>query len=219
MAVQPRHGQQRRNNKDCGMEDIGALVPGAPRKRPRRGDKGEVASFASLAALENWTTDADSDLVFLESQASQTPRASCVEADGREEDEEAVRADGTESQALVIFRVPHKHPHMLKRPLQHVDAMSALDMAVRVYSVVRSDGPDAFCVQRAEGADIFLTELLTSDAADSKLIKKLKQYKVQDQIDLDTGRMQASLEVVALNFERSTTAQPLKLKARGSGSG
>ena len=36
---------------------------------------------------------------------------------------------------IVIFRVPHKHPHMLKRPLQHVDALSGLDLAVRIYEV------------------------------------------------------------------------------------
>lgn len=36
---------------------------------------------------------------------------------------------------LVIFRIPHKHPHMLKRPLQHVDGLTFLDMAVRTYVV------------------------------------------------------------------------------------
>ena len=36
---------------------------------------------------------------------------------------------------LVIFRIPHKHPHMLKRPLQHVDGLTFLDMAVRLYTV------------------------------------------------------------------------------------
>lgn len=41
---------------------------------------------------------------------------------------------------LVIFRIPHKHPHMLKRPLQHVDGLTFLDMAVRLYTV---SGPGA----------------------------------------------------------------------------
>eukprot|EP00435_Cladocopium_sp_Y103_P062809 s1023_g24.t1 len=36
---------------------------------------------------------------------------------------------------LVIFRIPHKHPHMLKRPLQHVDGLTYLDMAIRLYTV------------------------------------------------------------------------------------
>ena len=39
------------------------------------------------------------------------------------------------AEELVIFRMPHKHPHMLRRPLQHVDGLSFLDMAVRVYAV------------------------------------------------------------------------------------
>lgn len=43
---------------------------------------------------------------------------------------------------LVLFRVPHKHPHMLKRPLQHVDGLHGLHYSVRLYSVA-SPSPDA----------------------------------------------------------------------------
>ena len=43
--------------------------------------------------------------------------------------------NGVNVHDLVIFRVPHKHPHMLKRPLQHVDGLSFMDMAVRMYEV------------------------------------------------------------------------------------
>lgn len=190
MSVQPRNGQQRQGRIPQD-DDIGAMVPAAPRKRPRRGDRVELESFAGLAALENWTfvPQADADPAFLESQTSDVQMALGA-AGNRVEDREGEAG----SEDMVIFRVPHKHPHMLKRPLQHVDAMSALDLAVRVYSVVRSDGADGFLVQRAPGADIFLTELLTSvDAGDSHLTKKLKQYKVQDQIELDTGNLGNSL--------------------------
>lgn len=43
---------------------------------------------------------------------------------------------------LVVFRIPHKHPHMLKRPLQHLDEVSGLDFAARLYcaSSSKSDG-------------------------------------------------------------------------------
>ena len=62
---------------------------------------------------------------------------------------------------LVIFRVPHKHPHMLKRPLQHVDGLSFMDMAVRIYEVTpvseghaeAEDAPCRPCVCSASSFD------------------------------------------------------------------
>ena len=94
---------------------------------------------------------------------------------------------------LIIFRVPHKRPHGLKRPLQHTDDLTGLDFAVRLYAVVtETQGPgasqDTFKVQRMHGSDVKLMELCTSTCVDvDDLIQSLKQWSLQPGMCFDTG--------------------------------
>lgn len=66
------------------------------------------------------------------------------------------RKDGLDLDDLIIFRVPHKHPHMLKRPLQHVDGLNFMDMAVRVYEVCPALASDHDMVPRPSSVELNL---------------------------------------------------------------
>ena len=63
--------------------------------------------------------------------------------------------------SFVIFRVPHHHPHRLKRPLAHSDELVFGDLAIRVYAVAsfKEEQGVELKVQRTDTADIHLADL------------------------------------------------------------
>lgn len=99
-------------------------------------------------------------------------------------------ADSEEVEEVVIFRMPHRHPHMLKRPLQHADGVTGLDFAIRLYAVASKqfeDGVLRVHRQRAS-SDILLMELLSSSTVSPlTLIKNLKQWSLRPEIEFDEG--------------------------------
>ena len=63
---------------------------------------------------------------------------------------------------LLVFRVAHKHPHRLKRPLQHSDSLTGTDFAIKTYKVVthtRVNDLPVLAVQRLATSDIELVDL------------------------------------------------------------
>lgn len=70
---------------------------------------------------------------------------------------------------LVVFRVPHKHPHMLKRPLQNVDALGFSDLAIRLYTV------HEFVPSNFRGCGVGIGENVTC-RVDLSLLRKQDQF-------------------------------------------
>ena len=96
----------------------------------------------------------------------------------------------------VVFRVPHKHPHRLKRPLHHSDDLAAFHFLLRPYktSWANSDQEQErseILVQRCQTDDIHCMELFGGAAADQAdtLIRSLKQWCVDPALHVDEGQL------------------------------
>lgn len=109
---------------------------------------------------------------------------------------------------LIIFRVSHKHPHRLKRPLQHSDSLTGTHFALRLYQVTSQHtlahedgaGPQLI-VQRTQAADIQLVELFgKARIKPEKLIHHFLQWTVEPALRLEAGQ-QWQLLVWALKIE------------------
>lgn len=97
---------------------------------------------------------------------------------------------------LIIFRVSHKHPHRLKRPLQHSDSLTGTHFAIRLYQVASQRtlefedgaGPQLI-VQRTEAADIQLIEFFgKARIKPEKLIHHFLQWTVEPALRLEAGQ-------------------------------
>lgn len=95
--------------------------------------------------------------------------------------------EGESGDALVIFRIPHKRPHGLKRPLQQCDSLTGMDFAVRMYSIAECDG-DALRVVRCPSADIVLMELISNTVvSEESMLSELKQWTVRPEVEFNKG--------------------------------
>ena len=63
-----------------------------------------------------------------------------------------------------MFRVAHRAPFRLKRPLGFADSLTSLQRAVRIYAIVDSSG-GSLRVCRSSSPDIDLVDMFSSQAA------------------------------------------------------
>lgn len=118
-------------------------------------------------------------------QVTQAP----VDAESRMEDPQSKKHSlpGSSDDDVIIFRITHTHPHLLKRPLKHTDDIKSLDFALRIYAMASPDG-DCVKVHRADSSDIQVMELVTSTAVEAThLIQHMKQWTVKPGIILEPG--------------------------------
>ena len=102
--------------------------------------------------------------------------------------------EGPTAPNVVVFRVPHSHPHRLKRPLHHSDDLTGLHFALRPYTIL-DHGGDTLEVQRAGGEDILCVELFSkSGLLAENLIRELKQWTVESGMRFDGGEGQGNGE-------------------------
>ncbi len=168
------------------MSRLQALVPKAiPRESAtEKKTRTSVSTTTTVTGAGAWT-DASEDDMFLASadanQRSVFPNATALQKSN-------VMNTGSDPDSdLIIFRIPHRHPHMLKRPLQHADDISGFDFALRPYYVASTDG-QVVKVQRQESPDIMVMELISATTVTAeKLIRGLKQWSVQPDVILETG--------------------------------
>ena len=92
----------------------------------RRRAETDLPTFAELLRTEPAWTLADDSQVFTEAKVANdgVDKGPALQQAQR-------RGDGGDGNGVIIFRVPHTHPHLLKRPLQHVDSLKGHDFAVR----------------------------------------------------------------------------------------
>lgn len=180
---------------DDSMSTLQALVPKAlPRESAtKRKTKASVSTTTTVTRV--WTNVSEDDIFLAsENQHSNIPTALQKPI--------VTNADADPGSDLIIFRVPHKHPHMLKRPLQHADDISGFDFALRPYCVVSADG-EVVKVQRQPSPDIMVMELVSATTVTAeKLIRGLKQWSVQPDAIMDTGLPRAQSQVTGHRFVR-----------------
>ena len=95
------------------------------------------------------------------------------------------------SSGLLVFRVAHKHPHRLKRPLQHSDSLTGTDFAIKTYKVVThthvNDLP-VLAVQRLATSDIQLVDLFGhANLKATAMIKHFQQWAIAPALRIATG--------------------------------
>ena len=106
-------------------------------------------------------------------------------------------SDSAAGSAIVVFRVSHKHPHRLKRPLQHSDSLTGADFAVRFYSIAERNiqhGAQQLTVQRAACADVQLVDLFgRARLKPENIIKYFLQWSVDPALRFAAGVMGRSV--------------------------
>lgn len=89
---------------------------------------------------------------------------------------------------FMMFRIPHKHPHRLKRPLHHSDDLSGFHFAVRPYSIVSLTEQEVI-VERCLQDDILCLDLFAKSSVNAdKMIKHLKQWSIEDGMRFAQGQ-------------------------------
>lgn len=96
--------------------------------------------------------------------------------------------------SFVIFRVPHHHPHRLKRPLAHSDELVFGDLAIRVYAVAsfKEEQGVELKVQRTDTADIHLADLFgfgekNPPVSANQLLESFHRWTVEPALFVDPG--------------------------------
>lgn len=138
----------------------------------------EDAQASNVAAIK-WTHVEEKEDEFLEVHQGQDARNKSKPVRHFQE--------GPPAPNVVVFRVPHSHPHRLKRPLHHSDDLTGLHFALRPYTIL-DHGGDTLEVQRAGGEDILCVELFSKSGLQAdNLIRELKQWTVESGMRFDAG--------------------------------
>ena len=87
---------------------------------------------------------------------------------------------------LVVWRVPHVHPHRLRRPLHHSDSLTGADFACSIYSVTACPDEEMMIVQRLP-KDIALMEIFGSTVEPQDLVSSLKLWTVNEKLRFESG--------------------------------
>ena len=100
-------------------------------------------------------------------------------------------SDSATGSAIVVFRVSHKHPHRLKRPLQHSDSLTGAEFAVRFYKITEHNiqhGGQQLTVQRASCADVQLVDLFgRAKLKPENIVKYFLQWSVDPALRFEAG--------------------------------
>ena len=88
---------------------------------------------------------------------------------------------------LTIFRVTHKQPYKMKRPLQSIDNVSNQDIAIRLYKVQEIlEGGRLLKATEARDQDISVLHLLTSSslqhATPQAIIANMQQWCLEQTV-------------------------------------
>lgn len=75
----------------------------------------------------------------------------------------ASASDGGSLDRLCVFKLAHKNPASMKRPLSSVDSMRHDDIAVRMYDLVRSEESDICYVQKKSNSEVLLLRFLGNE--------------------------------------------------------
>lgn len=93
---------------------------------------------------------------------------------------------------FMIFRIPHKHPHRLKRPLHHSDDLTGFHFAIRPYSIVTCTEQEVV-VERCQHDDVLCLDLFAKSSVNAdQMIKHLKQWSVEDGMRFAEGQVVAT---------------------------
>ena len=93
-------------------------------------------------------------------------------------------SDSATGSAIAVFRVSHKHPHRLKRPLQHSDSLTGADITENNLQ----HGGQQLTVQRAACADVQLVDLFgRARLKPENVIKYFLQWSVDPALRFEAG--------------------------------